>query len=101
MKKRQPVLIELQADDLEILMGEDTELLQQALSTCFCASCDSVQLMAKGYQAYLDALNDVILLGSCTACGTTMQRYLELGENEDTPKVVDHLRYIKRLYTQN
>lgn len=98
MNKRQPVLIELQNDDLEILMGDDIEHLPQVLANCFCGNCSSSRPMADGYEAYLDALNDVLLLGSCTVCGATMQRHLELGENEETSQVADHIRYIKQHY---
>lgn len=98
MKKRQPVLIELQADDVEILMGDEFENLPQILANCFCGKCNTARPMADGYAVYLDALNDVLLLGTCTACGMTMQRHLELGENEETSQVADHIRYIKQHY---
>ena len=56
-------------------------------------------IVSAGYAVYLDALNDVLLLGSCTACGATIQRHLELGENEETSAVADHIRYIKQHYS--
>ena len=101
MKKRQPVLIELQEDDLEILMGDDFEHLPQVLANCFCSDCRTARPMASGYTVYLDALNDAVLVGNCTVCGATMQRHLELGENEETSQVADHLRYIKQHYTSS
>ena len=99
MRKRQTVLIELQSDDLEILMADDIEQLPHLLENFFCTQCQIAQPMADGYSIYLDALNDVLLLGNCSACGTTMQRHLALGENKETSAVADHIRYIKRRYT--
>ena len=101
MKKRQPVLIELQPEDLEILMAEDIEHLPHILEHCFCTGCRTSRPMADNYSIYLDALNDVVLVGSCTKCGHPMQRHLELGENKETSEVANHIRYIKRNYTSS
>ena len=101
MKKRQPVLIELQEDDLEILMGDDIEHLPAVLANCFCSGCRTSRPMADNYSIYLDALNDVVLVGNCTSCGQPMQRHLELGENKETSAVADHIRYIKQHYTSS
>lgn len=99
MKKRQPVLIELQADDLEILLGDDMEHLPEILEKCFCGGCRNSRPMQDEYSIYLDALNDVLLVGQCASCGHAMQRHLELGENKETSAVADHIRYIKKHYT--
>lgn len=64
MNKRQPpdgspVLLELHADDLEILMADGIELLPCGLENCIWVSCRTSRLMAKSYTIYLDALNIV------------------------------------------
>ena len=99
MKKRQPVLIELLAEDLEILMSNDLEHLPAVLEHCFCTTCQASRAMAENYSIYLDALNDVVLVGKCTRCGSPMQRHLALGENKETSAVANHIRYVKKHYT--
>ena len=98
MKKRRLVLIELQPEDLEILMADNIQQLSRVLEDCFCTKCSTSRPMADGYSVYLDALNDVMLVGDCTVCGATLQRHLELGENKETSAVANHLRYIKQHY---
>ena len=101
VKKRQPVLIELQLEDLEILMAEDIKHLPHVLEHCFCTGCRTSRPMTDNYSIYLDALNDVVLVGSCTKCAHPMQRHLELGENKETSAVANHIRYIKKNYTSS
>ncbi len=98
MKKRQPVLIELLPEDLEILMGDELVHLSSVLGRCFCGRCCTSRPMADHYTIYLDALNHVVLVGNCTSCGQPMQRHLELGENKENSTVADHIRYIKKHY---
>ena len=98
MKKRRSVLIELQLEDLKILMGGDIRQLLSVREHCFCTTCGASRPLADGYAVYLDTLNDVILVGNCTVCGSTIQRHLELRENKETSAVANHLRYIKKYY---
>ena len=98
MKKRQPVLIELLFEDLEILMGDDLKHLPRILKHCFCTTCRTSRSMTQSYSIYLDALNDVVLVGNCITCGQLIQRHLELGESKATSAVADHIRYIKKHY---
>jgi len=80
-------------------MAEDIEYLPRVLENCFCAGCVSSRPMSDNYSVYLDALNDVLLVGKCATCGHVMQRHLELGENKETSAVANHIRYIKKNYT--
>jgi len=81
---------ELSREQLVIIIGEDWMKFQNLLNYCLCPTCKkSVAIV--DYKIFLNKINDIILKGECGECSTTLNRYIETGENS---KYVERIKAI-------
>lgn len=85
--------IKITPKELKEIFGDDYDFFQKELVTdCFCSNCPPPHSsIITNYEIFLNDLNDVVLKGFCTNCGSPIARYLETGE---VPK---HQLAIKRI----
>ncbi len=96
MKKREKHI--LHEDEIEIgslhlrqMLMESWDQLDIFLESIFCTcGVESKKLVA--YKPYVNSLNDVILRGKCSGCGTIATRYIETGEKEGVAIVAERIR---------
>ena len=81
---------EISREQLVIIIGEDWMKFQNLLNYCLCPTCKkSVAIV--DYKIFLNKINDIILKGECGECSTTLNRYIETGENS---KYVERIKAI-------
>ena len=81
---------EISREQLVIIIGEDWMKFQNLLNCCLCPTCKkSVAIV--DYKIFLNKINDITLKGECGECSTTLNRYIETGEN---PKYVERIKAI-------
>ncbi len=81
---------ELSREQLVIIIGEDWMKFQNLLNYCLCPTCKkSVAIV--DYKIFLNKMNDIVLKGKCVECNTSINRYIETGEN---PKYIERIKAI-------
>lgn len=84
--------IEISRKQLTDIIGEDWPSFQKILNNCYCASCrDSYSSVIVKYRIFINDLNDAIFRGECKKCGSSLNRYTEIGE---VPKYMKRIRAV-------
>ncbi len=86
--------LQITEKEVKFIYADDYEFFQnKILSNCYCLTCKPKKYNSKivNYQIFINHLNDVILRGFCSECGSRLNRYLETGE------VVNYVQRIKKV----
>lgn len=81
--QNQKYQLQITEKELKTIYADDYEFFQnKILSNCYCHACKPKKYNSKivNYQIFINHLNDVVLRGFCSKCGSKLNRYLETGE---------------------
>lgn len=80
--------IQITKAQLQIILGKNCKhFAEKILPNCLCNKCYCV-IEIVDYKIFLNDLNDLILKGRCTLCGTRINRYIEIGEDKIAAKKI-------------
>lgn len=87
--------IRIKQQDLRTILGEDFHLLEtETLPNCWCYKCNVKKGKSKivNFLVFLNDINDIVLRGFCTKCGSRIDRYVEIGEVEKYEEAINKIR---------
>ena len=71
--------IKIIKEQLKHILGSNWKNFEEKiLPNCFCGKCGRETIVVD-WQAELNDLNDVVIRGKCEKCGSSVNRYLEIG----------------------
>lgn len=77
--------------EFRLIMGSAWEYLDELTAQVFC-TCKADAKRLIDYKPYLVQLDDIVLKGKCSGCGTIAARYIETGENPESVVVAKRIR---------
>jgi hypothetical protein len=99
-KKHRDKEIKIDIEDVQLIMGDDFQRFERYLNNVFCGKCSkgTMSITIANYEIFLNALNDLVLRGTCNKCGGAVARYIETGESQDKSEVAKHIKMVKEKY---
>jgi len=93
--KIDPNELELQQMEFKQIMGNSWGNLDLLIGNIFC-TCDSKEKKLVNYRIFLNDLDDLILKGYCSGCGSIAARYIETGEKEESRVTAKRIRKMNK-----
>ena len=74
--------VKITKENLVAIYGKDYPMFEEKIiPNCYCPTCKTpYKSTIVNYETFLNDLNDIILHGFCSKCGSRINRYLETGE---------------------
>ena len=87
--------IELNQWEFQLVMGkawEDRDIFIESIA----CDCKAQNKKLIDFKVYLTNLNDLVLKGKCSGCGTIAARYIETGEDRESFEAALRIRKMKQ-----
>lgn len=85
VRKREPGEVEVTRFEMQRIFHGEEEDLATLMAYLHCP-CDTPGRHIVDYTVHVNRLNDLVLRGACSACGSPVGRYLETGEDPEKVK---------------